>query len=133
MQYQFRSSKEPGAMASTSGTGFAISAVAWSMSDKRPSTVKVDAQRMGKLVTKQVSNVIGTTNWNVQRNVAESNVESLVTADCANEIGPYKGGAISLVCRLSVKIVEVSCFSVDSHSRCATFAVRGGLRKSRID
>ena len=50
-------------MASTRGTGFVISAVAWSMSDKRPSTVKVDAQRMGKLVTKQVSNVIETTNW----------------------------------------------------------------------
>jgi hypothetical protein len=59
--------------------------------------------------------------------------ESLIAAECANEIGPYKGGAISLVCRLSVKIVESSCFSVDSYSRCATFAVRGGLRKSRID
>ena len=120
-------------MASTSGTGFAISAVTWSMSDKRPSTVKVDAQRIGKLVTKQVSNVIETTNWNVQRNVAQSNPESLITADCANDIGPYKGGAIPLLCRLSVKIVGVSCFSVDSRSCCATFAARGGLRKSRID
>ena len=59
--------------------------------------------------------------------------ESLIAADCANEIGPYKGGAIPLLCRLSVKIVEVACFSVDSRSCCATFAARGGLRKPRIN
>jgi hypothetical protein len=59
--------------------------------------------------------------------------ESLIAAECANEIGPYKGGAIPLWCRLSVKIVEVSCFSVDSCSCCATFAARGGLRKSGIN
>ena len=59
--------------------------------------------------------------------------ESLIAAECANEIGPYKGGAIPLLCRLSVKIVEVSGFSVDSRSCCATFAARGGLRKSRIN
>jgi hypothetical protein len=59
--------------------------------------------------------------------------ESLIAAECANEIGSCKGGAIPLLCRLSVKIVGVSCFSVDSRSRCATFAAGRGPRKSRID
>ena len=58
------SGKEPGAVASSSGAGFAVSAVTGSLMDKRSSTAQVDGQRMGKLVAEQVSNVIRTTKWN---------------------------------------------------------------------
>jgi hypothetical protein len=94
---------------------------------------------MGDL-TKSPVDRVRSPNRKHQRSTIPSNLagamnlfESLIAAECANEIGPYKGRAIPLLCRLSVKIVEVSCFSVDSRSCCATFAARGGLRKSRIN
>jgi hypothetical protein len=71
-----QSGKEPGAAASISGTGFAISAVTGSMSDKRSSTAQVDGKRMGKLVAEQVSNVFRTTTWSEDKNIAENNMES---------------------------------------------------------
>jgi Domain of unknown function (DUF4410) len=71
------SGKEPGAVASTSGVGFAISAVTGSMTDKRSSTAQVDGQRMGKLVAEQVSNLMRTTAWNEEKNMAENNIESI--------------------------------------------------------
>jgi len=72
-----QSGKEPGAAASISGTGFAISAVTGSMSDKRSSTAQVDGKRMGKLVAEQVSNVLRTTTWSEEKNMAENNMESI--------------------------------------------------------
>jgi len=66
-----QSGKEPGAVLSTSGAGFAISAVAGSMSDKRSATVQVDGKRMGKLVAEQVSNVMRTTTWNDVKNTQQ--------------------------------------------------------------
>jgi hypothetical protein len=71
------SGKEPGAVASSSGTGFAISAVTGSLTDKRSSTAQVDGQRLGKLVAEQVSNVIRTTTWNEEKNMAENSTESI--------------------------------------------------------
>ncbi len=71
------SGKEPGAVASTSGAGFAISAATGSMTDQRSSTVQVDGQRMGKLVAEQVSNVMRTTAWDEEKSIAENNMESI--------------------------------------------------------
>jgi hypothetical protein len=71
------SGKEPGAVASSSGAGFAISAVTGSLTDKRSSTAQVDGQRMGKLVAEQVSKVIRTKTWNEEKNMAENDMESI--------------------------------------------------------
>jgi protein-S-isoprenylcysteine O-methyltransferase Ste14 len=58
-----KSGKKPGAILSTSGTGFAIGVATGHFGDKMSSTVKADASRMAKLVVKQTKAIMVAQKW----------------------------------------------------------------------
>jgi protein-S-isoprenylcysteine O-methyltransferase Ste14 len=58
-----KSGKKPGAILSTSGTGFAIGVATGHFGDKVSSTVKADASRMAKLIGKQTKTIMVAQQW----------------------------------------------------------------------
>jgi hypothetical protein len=58
-----QSGKQPGAILSTSGTGFAVGVATGHFEDKRSSTVQADASRMAKLVSKQTRTIMIAQRW----------------------------------------------------------------------
>jgi hypothetical protein len=58
-----QSGKQPGAILSTSGTGFAVGIVTGHFGDKLSSTVKADASRMAKLIGKQTRAIMVAQQW----------------------------------------------------------------------
>jgi hypothetical protein len=59
-----QSGKQPGAILSTSGTGFAVGVATGHFGDKLTSTVQADASRMAKLVGKQIKAIAVEQQWN---------------------------------------------------------------------
>jgi hypothetical protein len=58
-----QSGKKPGAVMSTSGTGFAAGVATGHFGDKRSSTVQADASRMAKLIIKQTKTIMIAQQW----------------------------------------------------------------------
>jgi hypothetical protein len=58
-----RSGRQPGAILTTSGTGFAIGVATGYFGDKMSSTVQADASRMAKLVGKQTKAIMVAQRW----------------------------------------------------------------------
>jgi hypothetical protein len=58
-----KSGKKPGALLSTSATGFAVGATTGSLGDKKSSTVQADASRMAKLIGKQTKAIMVAQHW----------------------------------------------------------------------
>jgi len=58
-----RSGRQPGAILTTSGTGFAIGVATGHFGDKLSSTVQADAARMAKLVGKQTKAMMAAQQW----------------------------------------------------------------------